>query len=235
MTKLHILNGNMNYKHGVLANPCLLWFLSFVFAIIATGLNSCSEDDTSQIATTDLTITNVIISPSIDLVLGGDITIIGEGFASGDRIRLTSTSESDKEYLVYTSTVTSKKAIFSLPLNIVTGKYSITLVRGDKILLLGSFTLNIVTDDTSIPDVIGMTIKGVVSSEGKGVEGVVVSDGYEVTTTDADGIYYLSSLKKNKYVFIPVPGNYEVSSTNNLPMFFKRLAGGVSVEQRDFY
>ena len=79
-----------------------------------------------------------------------------------------------------------------------------------------------------------MTIKGAVSSNGKGIEGVLVSDGYEVTTTNTDGIYYLPSEKKNKYVFISVPGNYEVTTTKNLPQFFKRLAGGNAVEQKDF-
>ena len=86
----------------------------------------------------------------------------------------------------------------------------------------------------SIPDVKGMTIKGIVYSDGMGVEGVVVSDGYEVTTTNADGVYYLQSEKKNGYVFISVPGNYEVENNKRLPQFFKRLKGGNSIEQRDF-
>lgn len=87
---------------------------------------------------------------------------------------------------------------------------------------------------SNLPDVARMTIKGVVSADGKGLEGVVVSDGYEVTTTKKNGAYYLPSRKKNGYVFISVPGNYEVSNKNSLPQFFKRLSGGKSVEQRDF-
>ena len=79
-----------------------------------------------------------------------------------------------------------------------------------------------------------VTIKGIVTAEGKGLEGVVVSDGYEVTITNADGEYFLASEKKNGYVFISVPGNYEVTTTKNLPQFFKRLGGGSVVEQKDF-
>lgn len=86
----------------------------------------------------------------------------------------------------------------------------------------------------TIPDVEGKNIKGVVAANGRGVEGVVVSDGYDVTTTDKDGIYYLSSNKKNGYVFISVPGNYEVANEGSLPQFFKRLRGGNTVERKDF-
>lgn len=86
----------------------------------------------------------------------------------------------------------------------------------------------------SIPNMEDVTIKGIVTAEGKGLEGVVVSDGYEVTITNADGEYFLASEKKNGYVFISVPGNYEVTTTKNLPQFFKRLGGGSVVEQKDF-
>ena len=55
-----------------------------------------------------------------------------------------------------------------------------------------------------------------------------------MTTTDEDGVYYLPSDKANKFVFISVPGNYEVSNDENLPEFYKRLAGGTTVERKDF-
>jgi hypothetical protein len=63
---------------------------------------------------------------------------------------------------------------------------------------------------------------------------VVVSDGYEVTVTNSMGIYYLPSQKKSGFVFISIPGNYEVAAVDNIPQFFKRLAGGSTVEQKDF-
>jgi 3',5'-cyclic AMP phosphodiesterase CpdA len=80
-----------------------------------------------------------------------------------------------------------------------------------------------------------MTVKGVVYSSGKGVAGVVVSDGYEVTVTDSKGYYYLSSVKKAGFVFISVPANYEVVNEGNAPQFFKRISPGTTtVEQKDF-
>ncbi|MFD2553562.1 calcineurin-like phosphoesterase C-terminal domain-containing protein [Sphingobacterium tabacisoli] len=74
-----------------------------------------------------------------------------------------------------------------------------------------------------IPDQIGATVKGRVSSNGKGLYNVVVSDGVEVTTTNEDGVYYLASNKKYGYVFVSIPSNYEVSTVSNLPQFFKYL------------
>lgn len=81
----------------------------------------------------------------------------------------------------------------------------------------------------------GMTIKGWVSCNNAGVPDVVVSDGYEVTVTDANGVYYLPSEKRNKQVFISVPGNYEVPCQGRAPRFFQKLteAGNVA-ERHDF-
>jgi hypothetical protein len=86
-----------------------------------------------------------------------------------------------------------------------------------------------------LPDRTGMTVKGYITANGQPVAGVAVSDGFEVTVTGADGVYYLPSQKKNGYVFISVPGNYEVASVDNIPQFFKKLrAGENTVERMDF-
>src|SRR5690606_31457264 len=82
----------------------------------------------------------------------------------------------------------------------------------------------------------GKNIKGTVFSNGQGVANVVVSDGYDVAKTDQNGIYYLASNKQTGYVFVSVPGNYEVVSTNNnLPVFYQYLNAGTDiVEVKDF-
>ncbi len=70
---------------------------------------------------------------------------------------------------------------------------------------------------------------------GRGVPNVVVSDGIEVTKTNSDGIYYLESSKKNGYVFISIPSNYEVGQKNKLPYFFDYLTASTTViDQRNF-
>ena len=82
----------------------------------------------------------------------------------------------------------------------------------------GSGKTNIKSDNSSIT--------GIVTSNGKGVAGVVVSDGINVTTTDADGKYALPSDKKYGYVFISTPSGYETPLAGNQPQFFKRVTTG---------
>ena len=222
-----------NYQRNALKENSFIWILVLAHLLLGVSLISCSDNDSVKQIESELAIKRVSIPSSLDVIIGGEITIMGQGFISGDKVLLALLPNSDNKFTANTSKVTDEKAMFALPEGVVTGKYSLTVVRGSKTQLLGSIMLNIVTD-TSIPDKQGMTVKGIVSSNGKGLAGVVVSDGIEVTTTDAEGVYYLPSKKKNKYVFISVPGNYEVSNNNNLPIFFQRLAGGTSVEQKDF-
>jgi len=88
---------------------------------------------------------------------------------------------------------------------------------------------------TSIPDKVGMNVKGCVSCQNQGIANVVVSDGVEVTQTDAHGIYYLNSGKKNGYVFISVPSNYEVANKDIFPQFFQDLSlDSSTINQCDF-
>lgn len=93
----------------------------------------------------------------------------------------------------------------------------------------------LVSQDGSLGNKQGMMLKGWVFCDGVGIPDVVVSDGYEVTVTDENGVYYLPSEKKNEYVFISVPGNYEVPSIGRSPQFFKRLKEKKNVvERHDF-
>lgn len=224
---------NSNTREKGLQKVVLILIGIFIFSGIAIVFNSCKEDNPLPTNEPELKITGVSIPSSLDIPAKSDFTITGKGFAQDDQLRLTLTTDASKAYTINVKSVTPQAAAFTLPDAFASGTYQITVVRGTESLLLGSSMFNIVAN-SNIPDVAGMTVKGVVYCNGLGIPGVVVSDGYEVTTTNSDGIYYLSSQKKNGYVFISVPGNYEVANNNNTPQFFKRLAGGSAVEQKDF-
>ncbi|WP_423128386.1 calcineurin-like phosphoesterase C-terminal domain-containing protein [Gaoshiqia sp. Z1-71] len=215
-----------------LKTPWVMLMVILAFVGLGTTFNSCSDDDPIEVES-GLSITGVSIPSTLDIASGGDVTISGKGFRVGDQISLTSSSDATKVYSAAVKSVTEQTATFSLPGAISSGSYKITVSRGTDSLLLGSFMLNLVAN-TNIPDKAGMTVKGVVYCDGAGIPDVVVSDGYELTKTDQNGVYYLPSQKKNGYVFISVPGNYEVPANNNFPQFFKKLAGGSTVEQKDF-
>lgn len=63
-------------------------------------------------------------------------------------------------------------------------------------------------------------IKGRVVCDGKGVPGVVVSDGHSVTRTNSAGKYSFKSDMPEGYVFISIPTGYEVPVEGLIPQFF---------------
>ena len=88
------------------------------------------------------------------------------------------------------------------------------------------------SEDNPIGPEEGSTVWGLVSCEGKGIPGVVVSDGVEVVATDSRGVYQMSSSKQNGYVFISGPSGYEVAARGVLPQFHKQVAKSAYVCQR---
>lgn len=211
--------------------------LSTIAGLSGIGLAFSSCQDKNPIdfdENNNLDITGVSIPSSLDVERGGTVTLIGKGFKMGDKIKLTSSLDPNISYSSDVSAVADGTVTFSVPDGLTTANYRINVVRGTKDLLLGAVLLNLVAN-TDIPDKAGMTVKGVVYADGKGIPGVVVSDGYEVAVTDEQGIYYLPSLKKIGFVFISIPGNYEVVNTGKAPQFFKRLNNSTStIEQKDF-
>ena len=68
------------------------------------------------------------------------------------------------------------------------------------------------------------TLVGLVSdsSTGKGIQGVVVSDGFSVVKTDANGVYQFPASRYAKTVFVSVPAAYEIPlDANKKPVFYK--------------
>lgn len=66
-------------------------------------------------------------------------------------------------------------------------------------------------------------LKGRVNSKGKGIAGVSVSDGINVSRTNSDGRYELLSNKTTQFVYISVPAGYEFPHTNSIAEFFKTI------------
>ncbi|MEC3879719.1 calcineurin-like phosphoesterase family protein [Parapedobacter sp. 10938] len=169
-------------------------------------------------------VTDVSFPFQTDVSKGMALTIAGVGFATGDGIVFQPVAGTNHEKVtVETTSVTDLAAVVVLPDTLHSIRYEIYVTRGTESLYLGATNLNVVFNAT-IPDQPGMTVKGTVYAAGAGLAGVVVSDGHVVSKTDAEGIYYLPSAKKNGYVFVSIPANYEVATDERLPLFFNRLA-----------
>ena len=76
----------------------------------------------------------------------------------------------------------------------------------------------------------GDTYGYIKDTNGNPVEGVVVSDGYSCTATDAEGRYALTRNADAGFVFYSLPSAYKVSvdKTYKLPRFFARLQAGTA-------
>lgn len=202
-----------------------------LFVLLLAGICAACSDD-GEPGAGEMNITQVALPEEVSAQAGDPVTIGGSGFKSGDELRLRSVLTGTTEHTARLTQVTDSSLTFEIPDDLSSGEYKVYLYRGTTFRLLGRIRFDIVSP---IPDRAGMNIKGIVSCQGEPVAGVVVSDGLQVATTDAKGIYYLQSDKRNGYVFISVPGGYEVAADRTRPQFYKYLdqpAG--SVEQRDF-
>ena len=77
--------------------------------------------------------------------------------------------------------------------------------------------------------ILAIPISGIVTNQknGKGIEGVVVSDGYHCTVTDARGHYSLDADSLARTVSVTVPAAYEIPlAEDGAPAFFKYIDGG---------
>lgn len=208
-------------------------FLQLLSSIFSAPLVAGCDSDEDPAPDGRIQLREVSVPSEINVVAQGEISLAGKGFADGDVFRLILTTDETQSYTVDILSFDETSATFSLPDGLETGSYRIVLVRGSEELVLGTTRINIVIV-SDLPDRDGMTVKGLVYSNGVGIPGVVVSDGYEVTATDENGVYYLPSQKKTGFVFISLPANYEAPAIDNIPQFFKRLTGGSAVEQKDF-
>ena len=217
-----------------LINLFLIAFALLTFSVLISG---CSKDESNSGGGDGdgdtFKLTGVSIPGTLSVTLNSNLTITANGFAIGDIIKFTSNNNPSDLYQFPVSNVTATSASINIGSAINSGVYNISVIRGSKEIYIGSTTLSI-QPNTSIPDISGKNIKGVIYCNGRGIPNVVVSDGVEVTKSDANGIYYLQSEKKHGYVFISVPSNYEVATVNKLPQFYKPVAGITTVNQCDF-
>lgn len=217
----------------------------FIVASTVAGLSltvfGCKKSESTPASTTTpsegsstLTISNVNIPSKLTFPQNADFSFQGSGFAVGDKLIFVSQTDATKSFTVEIRAVTANSCIFTIPANFVANSYRITITRGTQSISLGSSTIEV--PFKNIPDRTGMTVKGSVYAAGVGLANVVVSDGLEVAVTDQNGVYYLKSAKTKNFVFVSIPGGYEVDNNNNiLPTFYKPFtANADTVEYLDF-
>lgn len=162
----------------------------------------------------------------------GTVTIYGEGFAEGDRLRLG--GKAGGTHTADLFNIRTDGADFAFPKQIRSGTYSLALLRADQQEILGDARISILSPFREIPETAGVHIQGYVRCGDEPLRDVVVTDGYNVVCTDAKGVYRLPGHANAQFVIITLPAGYEASTVNNIPGYFRRLARGIEVQRLDF-
>ena len=81
-------------------------------------------------------------------------------------------------------------------------------------------------DEPGTPASDGMNLRGsVLDASGKGIEGVVVTDGHQCTATLADGSYAMKiDAAATKFIYISTPSGYMPPVVGGCPVFYRTLA-----------
>lgn len=166
------------------------------------------------------------IGETFTIPFAGELLLPYSGIKQGDVITLTLRADKSVRYtLTCTKSDDTEGAWFSVPEHFIGAMCNVNAF-GKSV-----DTFVEVADTTEIDRTPGKTAYGrVIDWDGKPVAGVAVSDGVFVTETDSQGRYYLSSMRKNGYVFISVPKNYRVAVNRSIPQFFKRFRSASSSE-----
>ena len=198
-------------------------------AVYGQGFKDMKEDN-YQNTSGEHIVSAVVMPRAFAPVLHSDeITISMHGFT--DNCSLLFIDKKNNEHVAYIRDYDSQKIIFSLPDSVISGDYRLVLRSGDSRQELGSrYVLCDMSSDTE-----GINVTGKVLISGQSAPRVVVSDGFEFTVTDEQGIYHLVSKKENGYVFVQTPANAAAKVKKAVPQFFRYLSASSDVrENLDF-
>jgi hypothetical protein len=88
--------------------------------------------------------------------------------------------------------------------------------------------------EVAATDLSAVRLTGKVQSGGKGVAGVAVTDGLNVTVTDAGGNYTLDSNGMARFVYISVPKGYAFNHEKGVTRFYKKITAQQGRFKADF-
>ena len=197
---------------------------------------SCGEKQGEETGASSIRATNVKVPAMLELTVSEScrLNIIGKSNLSKDDVIIFK-SVGGAEYSCNITAFEDESYLEFMPDGeIATGQYTVYVKHRGKSYYLGATNVT-VHSNVDIKPAYGSNLYGLVSANGKGVSGVVVSDGKEVVVTDKNGVYQMTSDKKYQYVFVSIPSGYEVPSKGILPDFYTETSSDPdAVERVDF-
>lgn len=204
--------------------------ISYLMTALVLLASSCSKDGGVQGNDQGggLGISGITIPAEFAGREGNQVTCWAKGILETDRLTLKGTANN---FNVDFEILSPSRFSITIPEGMVTGMYDLVLTRDGVSETLGQIYISIIAEG-DIPDKAGMNVKGIVHCGGEPVPGVVVSDGVQVTETDANGCWWLSSDKTYGLVFISTPEGYVCNCNGVLPGYFQYLKQPVNVVER---
>ena len=86
-----------------------------------------------------------------------------------------------------------------------------------QLVILMSLSLNLQAQNLS------GTIRGKVTCHGKGLQGVVVTDGIDCVLTNKSGEYVLAPQRDARFVYLSVPSGYQPKTEKTIPLFHQQI------------
>lgn len=169
---------------------------------------------------------NVRLEAAYAVDRGDVLTLPGEGFAEGDRIRFSAAGQSGTEAEI--TALDDAGITLQLPAALASGVWEVWIERGAESQLLGTTELTVSAferiDPAALPE--GTNLYGRVYAGGEALAGVVVSDGLKVVKSDAQGVWSIASDRASEVVFVSLPRGYEAPADGPVPQFYHLLSEG---------
>lgn len=193
-------------------------------AVACAGSEGTDEPGTGGSAI----LTSVESQASMLLTAGADHRIMAKGAEQGDVILL----DGNKDFECEVVKISTTWFRFAVPQDIVDGKYNISIRRGEKTQNLFATNITVQSVDNRVPSKTGTNLKGMVYCNGKGVEDVLVTDGVEITKTNADGHYWINSKKSYEVVYVILPSGYNVPTQGAMPKYWAQTSNDANSEEQ---
>lgn len=225
---------NMNFRYDILKHFGFKAAYTLLGFMVCAAVTACGDKEEVVPAPNEqpssTKITDIYVPQSITVIDNEPFTIRGIGYEMTDVVSFINSD--GEEYTAVTLSVTAQDIEVQLPEEMPGGTYVVTVTRanGDIQKMGNTRIVRQITYD--VPDREGMNIKGRVVCNGQGLADVVVSDGYNLVSTEPDGAFWMNSDKKEGMVFISVPSGYMPAVQKGIPQFFQRLNFGKDVTEQ---
>ena len=207
--------------------------LTYLFVVSMAALTASCSLDSSFVNEYDLPVNGIELPRYLSAQTGDEVTFRVFGEAPNQDDKLVFVCE-EGETVINISLTTDKNFSFVIPEKFYTDSYTMYVERNGIRKKIGLIDIDVFLPINQVPAA-STTVYGMVLRKGRPVANAVVSDGYEVVTTNEEGVFEIASQKKHGYVFVSVPSGCTPKRDGALPLLHQYLVSDAqTLERVDF-